>query len=145
MFTLTDGKYVWSPTRCENPACIVKSLDNGLFIGPNGEDYCRMHAKEAWQEYRRKVLGIADPSLNKDKPVPIVNLKRLSGVLVRYDVYPSKPIPSIWTPTRLYPYPNHRRRFGLKGSYALTEGKIVSWGKHQDPCDRKPVAQEVKP
>ncbi len=133
------GEITWTASRCSSPGCFIKFDSIGFYLGTNGEEICKTHAKESILQYK-KSLYPNSPSLNKPSGNPFANQKRLSGVLVRYATLPHVDCPSIWTPTRLYPYPNHRRKFGLKGSYSLAEGTVVSWGKHQDPCERK---QEV--
>lgn len=136
-YTETDLASIFPKRACANTECISKTLEQYTW-GPNGEVMCKAHALQAWKEYTEAYRKKHDPNYQPaGKPTkhPFASLKKLSGVQVRYPGYEhlKDGVRSIWTPTRCYPYPNHRAKLGMKGSYETSKCLVLNWGKHQDP------------
>ena len=129
--------YEFKPTPCAALGCFEKDLQFGLWVGPKLESFCLRHSTEAWAKEFAARRAVPSPT-NAQAAVPpastgFLSQTRLSGVLVSYRTHPHLQVPSVWTPTRMYPYPNHRRKLGLKGSYDHADATVVSWGKHPAP------------
>lgn len=108
---------------CAGIRCIERYIEF-IWIGPNNEDFCHLCAISSWQTYKnklRKDLGL-EPVAKVG--VPDFIAKRKTGVMIIYPGSYDKPVRSIWTPTRCYPYPNWRNKFGLKKSYLTEECRI---------------------
>ena len=135
----TINKEEARPIVCEVPGCFIKNPES-IYVGidPKTEEplwTCYMHCRSTWSQYRERLSQKLRPAAQvKVTGSSFLNQKRLTGVQIKYVTHQSEPtVPSIWTPTRVYPYPNHRHKHGLRGSYTLEEVEIVSWGKHEAP------------
>lgn len=133
------------PFPCEAPACRATKLEE-CYIAPHPTtgaaiQVCGQHYHELWQVYRDSLRATYQPpastvAILTKRRTGLLTQQKLSGVQVRYPGQKT-PVPSVWTATRVYPYPNHRRKLGLKGSYDSSDCAVVSWGKHQKPKEAK--------
>lgn len=139
--TNEDLARIFPVRKCNHPDCLTRQLDT-YYWGPDGEILCNVHCREAWKTYKDATLRKLHPDWYMNptpaKPAgqnPFASLKKLSGVQIQYPGYEhlKEGVRSIWTQTRCYPYPNHRKKLGMKKSYETDDCKVLSWGIHQDP------------
>ena len=113
-----------SVANCAAPRCISRYIEE-IYIGPEGQLLCKMDAFTAWESWKEKEaarLGVVTVA-SKSKPDFIA--KRRCGVMIIYPGSYTKAVKSLWTPTRCYPYPNWRKKYGLKKSYQTDACKEV--------------------
>lgn len=157
-------KFVWSPEVASAPPPLLSVQDlcagSSVLMHPRqpGSEYCYEHMPKAELDCRiqdhlqfnkhfiilQKRFDAAQAVAKRVSTgvssggVATLNQERRNGAKVRYPVGSgefSEPVPTIYTPKSCYPYPNHRRRLKLAGSYATAECQVldVGWIPGQKP------------